>query len=169
MGKKIAILAADGYEDMELWYPRFRLLEAGFDAVIAAADLKDRASKHGYITDVQLATADLRRRRLHRGDHPRRDQGGGEHPHGPGGRPVRASDARQRKSRRLDLPRGLGADLGLHRQGEKIDVLRRDEGRPDRGRALYVDEEVAVDGNLISSRKPSDLPAFMKEILSRLD
>ena len=31
--------------------------------------------------------------------------------------------------------------------------------------AHYVDEEVVVDGNLITSRKPDDLPAFMKEVL----
>jgi protease I len=31
----------------------------------------------------------------------------------------------------------------------------------------WVDEEVHVDGNLISSRKPDDLPAFCREIVSR--
>jgi len=34
--------------------------------------------------------------------------------------------------------------------------------------AQWVDEEVHVDGNLISSRKPDDLPAFCRELVSRL-
>jgi protease I len=34
--------------------------------------------------------------------------------------------------------------------------------------ADWVDEEVHVDGMLISSRKPDDLPAFCREVVSRL-
>ena len=34
--------------------------------------------------------------------------------------------------------------------------------------AEYVDEEVVVDGNLVSSRKPSDIPAFVRESLKML-
>jgi protease I len=35
--------------------------------------------------------------------------------------------------------------------------------------ATWVDEEVVVDGNLISSRKPDDLPAFCGQLLKALD
>lgn len=35
--------------------------------------------------------------------------------------------------------------------------------------AEWVDEQVVIDGNLISSRKPDDLPAFCEAILDRLD
>jgi protease I len=31
-----------------------------------------------------------------------------------------------------------------------------------------VDEEVVVDGNLITSRRPDDLPAFCREIVKAL-
>lgn len=34
--------------------------------------------------------------------------------------------------------------------------------------ALYEDREVMVDGNLITSRQPSDLPAFMREIIRKM-
>jgi protease I len=34
--------------------------------------------------------------------------------------------------------------------------------------ALYEDKEVVVDGNLITSRQPSDLPAFMREIMKMI-
>jgi protease I len=35
-------------------------------------------------------------------------------------------------------------------------------------RATWVDQEVVVDGNLITSRKPDDLPAFCREIINAL-
>lgn len=35
--------------------------------------------------------------------------------------------------------------------------------------AEWVDEELVVDGNLISSRVPDDLPAFCRAILAALD
>ncbi len=34
--------------------------------------------------------------------------------------------------------------------------------------AFYEDKEVVVDGNLVTSRQPSDLPAFMRETLKKL-
>lgn len=34
--------------------------------------------------------------------------------------------------------------------------------------ALYQDSEVVVDGNLVTSRQPSDLPAFMRETIKLL-
>jgi protease I len=34
--------------------------------------------------------------------------------------------------------------------------------------AVYEDKEVVVDGNLVTSRKPSDLPDFMRETLKLL-
>jgi protease I len=168
MVKKIAILAADGYEDMELWYPRFRLLEAGFDAVIAAADLKDRASKHGYMTDVQLATSDLRP-----GDYAAVIIPGGIK----GAENIRMDPAAVRFVRRMHDEGKVVASIchgawvlisAAIVKGKKLTCYRGMKDDLIVAGALYVDEEVAVDDNLISSRKPSDLPAFMKEILKRL-
>jgi protease I len=34
--------------------------------------------------------------------------------------------------------------------------------------ALYEDKEVVIDGNLVTSRQPSDLPAFMKAIMKMI-
>lgn len=169
MVKKISILAADGYEDMELWYPRLRLLEAGFDAVIAAADLKARASKHGYMTDVQLATADLRP-----GDYAAVIIPGGIK----GAENIRMDAAAVRFVRQMhDEDKVVasichGAWVLISAAIVKGKTLTCYKGMKDdliAAGARYVDEEVAVDGNLISSRKPADLPAFMKEILKRLN
>jgi protease I len=35
--------------------------------------------------------------------------------------------------------------------------------------ANWIDEEVVVDGNLITSRKPDDLPAFMQAVIAALE
>lgn len=34
--------------------------------------------------------------------------------------------------------------------------------------AMYEDKEVVVDGNLVTSRQPSDLPAFLREVIKKL-
>ncbi len=34
--------------------------------------------------------------------------------------------------------------------------------------ARYEDREVVVDGNLVTSRQPGDLPAFMREMMKKL-
>ena len=44
----------DIYEDLELWYPKLRLEEAGYSVRVAAHHLKNYSGKHGY-----PATADL--------------------------------------------------------------------------------------------------------------
>jgi protease I len=168
MAKKIAILAADGYEDMELWYPRLRLLEAGFDVVVAASDLKDRASKHGYMTDIESATADLRTDDFAAVIIP----GGIK-----GAENIRMDPAAVRFVRRMHDEGKVVASIchgawvlisAFIVKGKKLTCYRGMKDDLIAAGALYQDAEVLSDGNLISSRKPADLPAFMKEILRHL-
>jgi protease I len=168
MEKKIAILAADGYEDMELWYPRFRLLEAGMEPVIAASDLKEKASKHGYVTDVQALTADLRPDDFAAVIIP----GGIK-----GAENIRMDPAAVQFVRRMHDGGKVVASIchgawvlisAFIVKGKKLTCFSGMKDDLIAAGARYVDEEVAIDGNLISSRQPSDLPAFMREILRRL-
>src|SRR4030095_7258635 len=46
--KRVALLAEDLYEDPELWYPYYRLLEAGAQVRIVGPQAKTYTSKHGY-------------------------------------------------------------------------------------------------------------------------
>ena len=41
MVEKIAILATDGYEDLELHYPRIRLKEAGFETELISLEKRE--------------------------------------------------------------------------------------------------------------------------------
>src|SRR4029453_5102458 len=48
-GKRIAILAENQYQEMELWVPYYRMKEEGAEVkVIGAGDAKSYTSKHGY-------------------------------------------------------------------------------------------------------------------------
>ncbi|PYN05781.1 MAG: hypothetical protein DME02_18350 [Candidatus Rokuibacteriota bacterium] len=52
-GKRIAILAENMYQEMELWVPYYRLREEGADVkVIGAGGAKSYTSKHGYPVNV---------------------------------------------------------------------------------------------------------------------
>ena len=38
-GRRVAVLAANLYEDQELWYPLYRLREAGAEVVVVGAEV----------------------------------------------------------------------------------------------------------------------------------
>ncbi len=58
---RIAILCEDIYEDQELWYPYYRMQEAGAEVVIVAPQAgKTYQSKHGYPVTSDLASGDAR-------------------------------------------------------------------------------------------------------------
>ncbi len=56
-GKRVAILAEDEYEDPELWYPYYRLQEAGATVTVVGPKLKSYSSKHGYPVKAEKAAA----------------------------------------------------------------------------------------------------------------
>ena len=49
---KIAMLAEDDYQDLELWYPYLRLQEEGADVQVVGTGDSSYESKHGYRVDV---------------------------------------------------------------------------------------------------------------------
>ena len=110
-GKRILILCGPDYEDMELHYPRYRLMEEGAEVVVAGIGEATYKGKKGYPIDrgrpgIRPRCARLRRRR-----HPRRVRAG---PHASlRGTPfTRARDTRGGEDGCGDLPRPLGGDLG---------------------------------------------------------
>ncbi len=54
-GKRIAILAEDMYEELELWYPYYRLVEEGAEVKIIGPETKEYQSKHGYPVRAEFA------------------------------------------------------------------------------------------------------------------
>ena len=59
--QKVLIFVADEYEDLELQYPKYRLLEAGKEVVVAG-EKKDQSykGKHGYPCKADIAISDVK-------------------------------------------------------------------------------------------------------------
>ncbi len=166
-GKRIVVLAEDMYEDPELWYPYYRLLEEGAEVILVGPEAKTYESKHGYPAKAERAAADVRVEDV-------------DAVVVPGGF---APDRLRRYPAVLDLVRGVFEKGGVvamicHAawvpisagilKGKRATCVSAIKDDLINAGATYVDEAVVVDGNLISSRTPADLPAFMPAIIAAL-
>ena len=167
-GKKVIILVEEMYNEFEFWYPYYRLKEAGADvAVVGSGSALEYKSKVGLpckvdISADKVSTADF---------------------HGliiPGGY---APDHMRRHPAMVDLVRDFSesgkvvaaichagwmltsADIVKGRTVTSFFAIKDDLVHAG---ANWVDQEVVVDGKLITSRKPDDLPAFMKAVIAAL-
>lgn len=161
---KALILSADNFEDSELLVPLYRLQEAGYAVEVAAAEQGSISGKHGYQvradkTFAEVKTAEYAVLVLPGGKAPAAirddpsvqaivraffadDKPVGAICHGP----QILISAGLLKDRRATCYRTVAAEL-------------RAAG------AEYEDREVVVDGRLVTSRQPDDLPAFMRELM----
>ncbi len=165
--KRVAILAEDLYEDLELWYPYYRLLEEGAKVTIVGPEAKVYQSKHGYPAKAS-ATAD----EVSPDDFDAVVVPGGFAP-----------DRLRRYSSILDLVRGIFKKGGVvaaicHAawvpisagitKGLRATCVAAIKDDLVNAGATYLDEPVVVDGNFISSRTPVDLPYFLPAIIAAL-
>ncbi len=167
-GKKIAILAENNYNTRELWYPYYRMIEAGAEVkIVGAKGAKEYVSKVGLPVKVDVDAEDV-------------DPNEFDAVIIPGGY---APDLMRRHESMLRLVRKMNQtgkvvatichagwvaiSAGIL-EGKKFTCTPAIKDDVINAGAEYVDEEVVVDGNLISSRKPDDLPAFCRAIIERL-
>ena len=167
-GKRIAILAENMYQEMELWVPYYRFKEEGAEVkVVGAGGAKSYTSKHGYPVSVDVQADQVSPVEFDAVIVP-----GGYAPdmmrrHEPMVRLVRES-AQQGKVVAAICHAGwmlVSADLVRGRRVTGFFSIKDDLVNAG---AQWVDEEVVVDGNLVTSRKPDDLPAFCREIVKAL-
>jgi protease I len=167
LNKTIAVLAEQQYEDLELWYPVLRFREAGARVEIVGAGKDHYESKHGYPVKVtaqasQVKGADFDAVIIPGGyapDHMRR--------HPPMVQLVR--DAVTAGKIVAAICHG-GWMLCSARclQGKQVTGFFAIRDDLENAGASYIDAEVVRDGNLITSRVPSDLPAFCRAIIEAL-
>jgi protease I len=161
------IVSADDFEDTELLVPLYRLREEGIGVDVASTSGERITGKHGYSrpVDKQLSEVD---------------------PHGydvlvlPGGRApaalrdspvlhgiVRAFDVAGKPIAAICHGPQILVSAGVV-EGRTATCYRAVAPELRQAGALYLDREVVVDGNLVTSREPEDIPAFCREIMKQL-
>lgn len=166
---KAIMLTADKFEDMEVFFPYFRLLEEGIEVDIAGPKKGEIHGEHGYELHIDKTFKDV-----NPDDYDLLILPGGS----PDGAPttVRKSPIAQNIAKSFFSANKSVASIchgpytlisaGLVK-GRKLTSYWED-GVPDeikKAGGNYVDMEVVVDGNLVTSRYPGDLPSFMREMM----
>lgn len=161
---KALIMSADFFEDSELRVPCSRLREEGLEVDIASLRRGRIVGKHGYEVEAERAL-----REVNPAEYDLLVLPGGKAPAA-----LRREEAALRIVReffRAGKPVAaichgpqILISAGLL-AGRHATCYRTVAAELKAAGAHYEDKEVVVDGNLITSRQPSDLPAFMGEIL----
>jgi protease I len=167
-GKRVAILAENLYQEMELWVPYYRLKEEGADVkVVGAGGAKSYTSKHGYPVNVDIQAEAANAVEFDAVVIP-----GGYAPDLMRRSPAMVALVREafRQGKLVAAICHAGwvlcsADILRGKSATSFFSIKDDMVNAG---AKWLDREVVVDGNLITSRKPDDLPAFCREIVSAL-
>jgi protease I len=167
-GKTVLFFAGPLYEDLELWYPKIRLEEEGAKTVVAGTGEKTYQGKRGYPLTVDASVDEITSDRFD----------------GlviPGGY---APDIMRRSQKLLQMTREIyqagkpvafichagwvpiSAGIVKGKRGTSVGAIKDDLVNAG---LLWEDSPVVVDGNLISSRTPADLPVFCKAIIAALE
>ncbi|MEK7446960.1 MAG: type 1 glutamine amidotransferase domain-containing protein [candidate division NC10 bacterium] len=167
-GKRIAILAENLYQEMELWVPYYRLKEEGAEVkVVGAGGATSYASKHGYPVSVDAQAEAVSAVEFDAVIVP-----GGYAPdmmrrHEAMVRLVREAAQHGKVVAAICHAGWMLASADVVRGKEVTSFFSIKDDMVNAG-ARWVDRDVVVDGTLITSRKPDDLPAFCREIVRAL-
>jgi len=163
---KVLMLVEDDFEDLELFYPFYRLKEEGWEVKVASSSTETKSGKRGYTITPDMTYEDVRVEDFSALVIP-----GGKSPER-----VRID------SKAVEVVRGFikaekpiaaichGPQLLISAGAVKGRKMSSWIGIRDdliAAGAEYVDAEVVVDGNFITSRMP-DEPAFCRELIKML-
>jgi protease I len=166
--KKVAIMVDEMYHVLEVWYPYYRLKEAGLAVdFVAAEGKKEYHSKEGYpcVSEVSAREAEV-------ADYDCMVVPGGFAPDFM----RRSEDVKKFANDMVDAGKVIAAichggwllcSTEVYK-GKKATCFMAIKDDIRNAGAQYVDAECVVHGNLITSRKPDDLPAFCTAILQVL-
>lgn len=164
---KALIISADNFEDTELLVPYYRLKEEGVSVDIASIKRGMIKGKHGYEVEVNRALKEV-----NPADYDILILPGGKAPEA-----VRKDrDALEIAKYFFQKNKFVSAichgpqtliSAGLL-SGRHATCYKSVANEMKQSGALYEDKEVVVDGNLVTSRQPSDLPAFLRETMKKI-
>jgi protease I len=160
-GRKAAIIAADGFEDLELFYPMYRLQEEGIHTFIVGLNEKPVKGKHEYSITPDKVIDQVSAKEFHflvvpGGKSPERLRLNKEILEF-----VREFDRRGKPIAAICHAGQVLASAGILRGRRMtcVDSIRDDMMNAG---ANYVDAPVVRDRNLVTSRTPKDLGEFGK-------
>jgi protease I len=167
-GKRVAVLVEQMYQEMEVWYPVYRLREAGCAVELVGPEAgKTYASKLGYPAKSTLAASEARADQFAAVVIP-----GGFSPDY-----IRRSEP-MLKLVRDALAQGKPVAAICHGpwvlcstsalKGRKVTCFHSIKDDVQNAGGTYVDQEVCIDGNVITSRTPEDLPAFVVALMEMM-
>ncbi|MBI3857566.1 MAG: type 1 glutamine amidotransferase [Planctomycetes bacterium] len=168
MSRTIAIPVEELYQEMEVWYPAYRLREAGHKTVFVGSGKPEYKSKLGYPVKAEADIKEVKAK----------DFDGVIVPGGFAPDFLRRSPEVCQFVSDIDKagkPVGsichaawvlVSAKVLKGRTATCYFAIKDDVINAG---ATYVDQEVVVDRNLVTSRRPDDLPAFMKAYLQVLE
>ena len=168
MGKgRVLILVGPEYEDLEVWYPKLRLEEAGYEAPLAGLGEKEYRGKHGYPCKVDGTVADF----------PAAGLAGILAPGGWAPDKIRRDKAVLERVREVHQAGKLVATIchgpwilisaGIVRGRTLTSTVGIRDDLVNAG-AEWVDRSSVIDGNIVSARVPKDLPDFARDMLKVL-
>ena len=166
--KKVAILIENLFDERELMYPYYRLLEEGYQVHLVGSE-KDKVyqAKSAFSEKSTHASKDIKAE----------DYDGVIIPGGFSPDYMRRNEATVSFVKRMDeLKKPIAAIChgpwmmasACDLEGKKLTSFFSIKDDLINAGANYVDEEVVVDGHLITSRTPKDLPAFLKAIIEKI-
>ncbi|MBI2014920.1 MAG: type 1 glutamine amidotransferase [Candidatus Rokubacteria bacterium] len=167
-GKRIAILAENMYQEMELWVPYYRLREEGAEVkVIGAGGARSYTSKHGYPVTVDAQADQVKAVEFDAVIVP-----GGYAPDMMRRHPamvglVREASQQGKVVAAICHAGWMLVSAGILKGKRATSFFSIKDDLAAAG-ADWVDEEVVVDGTLITSRRPDDPPAFCRAIVGAL-
>lgn len=164
-GKKVLIIAGPDFEDRELFYPQLRLIEAGATVKIAGIGERSYKGKYGISVEVNAQCEELAFKESF------------DCVIIPGGwapDKIRANHAALEIVKHTLKEGGVVASI-CHGpwvlasadvvRGKNVTSYKNIKDDLVHAGARWSDSEVVVDGNLVTSRTPADLPAFCREII----
>jgi protease I len=165
--ERILVLVANDYEDLEVWYPKLRLEEAGYDVKLAGLGEAHYRGKHGYPCPVDG----------HVKDFAAKDLAGIVAPGGWAPDKLRRDPDVLARVREMHEAKKMVATIchgpwilisaGIVRGRRLTSTIGIRDDVVNAG-AEWVDQPAVIDGHIVSARVPKDLPQFAQAMLKVL-
>ncbi len=165
--KKIALFVADIYNEFEFWYPYYRMKEDGADVVVIGPDSAGYSSKYGIPAKADCGITDVKAQDFdaliipggYAPDHMRKIPEMGAF--------VKEMYNQGKIIAAICHAGWMLASAGII-HGKTVTSFSSIKDDMMNAGAKWIDREVVKDGNIITSRKPDDLPAFSRTIIESL-